>query len=172
VFEVDFPATAARKHAILARRAAELPAVDRRCVTIDFQTERLEDKLAEAGFEAGKPTFWFWEGVSMYLRREAVKGTLRTLASLSGPGWLTMDFWHMVDSPSFTATAHKFSMNLLHFVSEPVTFGIHHEEASDFMRRHGWEMRDVATTAELHRRYGAEGRPMYPGMYVVSATTS
>src|SRR4029453_8053476 len=44
VFEVDFPATSARKARILERHAGELPPVDVRRVEIDFQTQSLEGR--------------------------------------------------------------------------------------------------------------------------------
>ena len=46
-------------------------------VEIDFETQTLADTLGAAGFTTGARTFVVWEGVSMYLTRGAVKGTLR-----------------------------------------------------------------------------------------------
>lgn len=171
VFEVDYPSTAARKARMLGPRAGELPAVDVRRVTIDFQTERLGDKLGAAGFAAGRPTFFFWEGVSMYLSRDAVKSTLHTLRTLGGPGaHLTMDFWHLLDAPDLAATAHRVSAGLLHLLSEPVTFAMHPEDGPDFLRRQGWTARDVADDRELARRYVRDRRTVYPAMWCVYAT--
>lgn len=173
VFEVDYPSTSERKQRILRRHVGEYPQVDVRHVQIDFQTETLEAVLAGAGFEKGARTFFFWEGVSMYLRREAVKGTLATLRSLGGPGSdLTMDFWHVLDSPDLAATAHRFSTNFLHFLSEPVTFALHPEDCPDFMRRQGWAVMEVADAETLLRRYprgegGTEGA--FPATYVIHA---
>ena len=38
------------------------------------------EKLVQAGFDPDKPTFFLWEGVTMYLDREAVESTLRKIA--------------------------------------------------------------------------------------------
>src|SRR5215510_14452541 len=75
VFEVDFPATSRRKARIVARAGGQLPSADVRAVEIDFATDSLEQRLREAGFRARRPCFFVWEGVSMYLTRDAVKAT-------------------------------------------------------------------------------------------------
>jgi methyltransferase (TIGR00027 family) len=81
VFEVDHPATGAWKRA----RVAELEPKARevRFVSVDFERDRLRDALALAGHRADAPTFWIWEGVTMYLRREAVRATLDDVLACS-----------------------------------------------------------------------------------------
>lgn len=171
VYEVDYPATQARKVRLLAPHQAELPAAEVHRVGIDFQSQALEDVLSDAGFAPGRPTFFFWEGVSMYLRRDAVKATLATLHALGGEGsGVVMDFWHLLDSPDLVATAHRMSPGFLHLLAEPVTFALHPEDAPDFLRRLGWQSREVMEGADLVRRYPRPGRSPYPGTYCVWAT--
>lgn len=166
IFEVDHPATQRRKRRI----ADTLSPCDARYVSIDFQTERLEDVLVAAGFVPGKPTFFVWEGVSMYLRRAAVKSTLAALHQLGGPGsQVAFDAWHLLDDPSLMATAHRTGANLLSLIGEPVTFSLHPEDAVDFCGRLGWRITDVADAGELERRYIRDGRRVYPASYVAVA---
>jgi methyltransferase (TIGR00027 family) len=42
--------------------------------------------LCAAGYDARRPAFWLWEGVTMYLRPDAVAANLAALAALSAPG--------------------------------------------------------------------------------------
>lgn len=169
VFEVDHPATAARKRSILAKRQ-DVPTVDIEYVTIDFQTQQLDERLLSAGFQKGARTFFFWEGVSMYLRRDAVKATLQTLAELGGPGSdLTMDYWFYLDHPSVSATAMRLSAGFLHLLAEPILFSMHPEDCPDFMRKNGWAVAAIGTAKELERRYLPDGRRVYPAGYVVAA---
>jgi methyltransferase (TIGR00027 family) len=79
VFEVDHPATQSFKK----QRAADLPRVAKSIVfvEVDFERDRLEERLARAGYRASLPTVWLWEGVVMYLTREATRETLRSIAS-------------------------------------------------------------------------------------------
>ena len=84
IFELDHPSTQAWKR----ERAAllSLPENERHVFApVDFETEDLRDVLDRAGFDWGKPTLFNWLGVVMYLTREAMTTTLRTLAG-AGPG--------------------------------------------------------------------------------------
>jgi methyltransferase (TIGR00027 family) len=84
VFEVDHPASQAWKR----QRSAAIPykAKDVRFVALDFRRDQLEPLIKSGGFDPGKPTFWLWEGVTMYLRREEVSTNLAAFAALSAPG--------------------------------------------------------------------------------------
>jgi methyltransferase (TIGR00027 family) len=173
VFEVDFPATSRRKAKIVAHEADALPAVATVRVEIDFQTQSLADRLVESGFQGGARSFFVWEGVSMYLTRDAVKTTLSTLRQLGGPGSeLAMDFWYYLDEPSLFATAYRASANVLSLIGEPVTFGIHPEDVESFLDRLGLRLLDVADAAALEARYVTDGRRVAPGIYLVHAKTA
>lgn len=172
VFEVDHPATIQRKTLLLARWGADLPVTNRRVVPIDFELDVLQERLARAGFVRGAPTFFIWEGVAMYLTRQAVKDTLTTLAALGGPGSeLCMDLWFLLDQPDAKATVHRMSANLLHVLGEPVVFGIHPEDVDHFLQRQGWVVDDLADQTGLYDRYiPARDRVVYPAQYVLRAT--
>lgn len=172
VFEVDHPATAGRKAAIVDAHADQRPAgLDLRRVTIDFATESLPDRLAANGFVAGKKTVVTWEGVSMYLPRAAVKATLKTLSELLGAGSvLTMDFWVPTDSATLSGTFHRVSGAFLWALGEPVTFGVHPEDCGGLLAREGWTLTEVATHDVLEQRYLRDDRRVYPHNFVVTAT--
>ncbi len=171
VFEVDHPATIQRKTLMLARWGADLPVTNRRVVPVDFEVESLEERLGAAGFSSTEPTFFIWEGVAMYLTRQAVKDTLGTLATLGGTGSeLCMDLWFLLDQPDTKATVHRMSANLLHVLGEPVVFGIHPEDVDHFLQRHGWVVEDLADQTGLYDRYvPSRDRVIYPAQYVLRA---
>jgi methyltransferase (TIGR00027 family) len=172
VYEVDFPATSRRKARIVAGRTRDLPSTCVRLVEIDFQTEPLRERLIASGFRPRARTFFVWEGVSMYLTREAVKSTLRMVRELGGPrSELVMDFWYLLDQPNLRATAYRLSPNLLHLVGEPITFGIHPEDAGPFLERLGFQVREVADAKTLETRYVRDARQVSPGLYMVHAGT-
>jgi methyltransferase (TIGR00027 family) len=83
VFEVDHPATQRYKRKRIGRRVAP---TDVRYVPVDFETERFSPGLERAGFRMGDPSVWIWEGVTMYLRRQAIEQTLDQLTRLSASG--------------------------------------------------------------------------------------
>ncbi|MGC9946356.1 MAG: class I SAM-dependent methyltransferase [Bryobacteraceae bacterium] len=84
VFEVDHPDTQALKR----KRAAAIPAKARQVlfVATDFHEHDMAASLRAAGYDAGRPAFWLWEGVTMYLRPEAVAANLAAFAALSARG--------------------------------------------------------------------------------------
>lgn len=85
VFEVDYPSTQQYKQ----RRVRDLgvsSAKDVRFVTVDFANERFSDRLEEAGHLVDEPTFWIWEGVTMYLPVEATALSLDLIAQRSALG--------------------------------------------------------------------------------------
>lgn len=83
VFEVDFPATGAWKRERLADAGIEVPE-NVAYVGVDFETDDLVARLAEAGFDVVEPAFFLWLGVVPYLSQEAVAATLRAIASVPG----------------------------------------------------------------------------------------
>lgn len=172
LFEVDHPATAGRKSRILARHEADLPPAVVRRVEVDFETQSFRDELRKAGFRERRPTFFFWEGVSMYLTRSAVKRTLETLRAMSAPGsQVVLDLWYLPDEHDLISAARRFSSNLLALLGEPVTFGLHPEDAAPFFSRLGFRLKDVADAAELRRRYFTPTTHVYPTNYVVCAVS-
>src|ERR1700722_14890047 len=66
VFEVDHPATQGWKRARLAEAGLASPA-SLTFAPVDFERQTLADGLAAAGFDAAKPPFFAWLGVTVYL---------------------------------------------------------------------------------------------------------
>lgn len=170
VFEVDHPATAGRKARIIARRRRELPEIDVTRVEVDFEKQSFRRELEKAGFEGERPTFFIWEGVSMYLSRANVKSTLAAVRAMSGAGSeLVMDLWFLPDEPSLLSSARRWSANLLSLLGEPVTFSLHPEDAEPFLARLGFRLRELADADLLRRRYFRARTHLYPTNYIVHA---
>lgn len=91
VFEVDHPATQAWKRARLAEAGIATPA-SLRFAPVDFERESLADRLADAGFEASRASFFTWLGVVPYLTEAAVFSTLSFIAGLPGGANVVFDY--------------------------------------------------------------------------------
>jgi methyltransferase (TIGR00027 family) len=130
VFEVDRPGTQAWKR----DRAAALKhrAKDVRFVSTDFRQNMLAPLLQSAGFDPGKPTFWLWEGVTMYLTEDAVSANLGALAALSPPG-SHLAFTYLQKSGGRVPRSL-----FLALLGEPVRSAYSPEEISDLARTPGW----------------------------------
>ena len=85
VYEVDHPSTQRGKEA--AARAG-LPTLARKLVyvAVDFERDRLTDRLAETGHKPGEPTLWLLEGVVPYLTEGALAGLLGEIGAASCAG--------------------------------------------------------------------------------------
>jgi methyltransferase (TIGR00027 family) len=82
IFEVDHPASQAFKKRRLAAMRIVPPANVTFC-PIDFEGVSLEAGLRAASFDEAQPAFLSWLGVTQYLTRDAILGTLRFVRRLA-----------------------------------------------------------------------------------------
>jgi len=91
VFEVDRPETQdLKKRRIVEILGAAPPNVT--YVAIDFQHEKLSDRLHDAGFEPNRRTFFICEGVTMYLPEQSVRDTLAFVAAQAPGSSIVFDY--------------------------------------------------------------------------------
>ena len=91
VFEVDSPQTQMVKRETLKKAGIDSSRVT--FVPADFETEDWLACLTAAGFDPGERTLFLWEGVTMYLDREAVEDTLRKIASTAHGSVVVFDYF-------------------------------------------------------------------------------
>jgi methyltransferase (TIGR00027 family) len=91
VFEVDHPATQSWKREQLRGGDIVVPQ-SVSFVPVDFESESLAERLRGAGLRGDEPCFFSWLGVSMYLTRTAVAGTLQYIASLPRGSGVVFDY--------------------------------------------------------------------------------
>ncbi|RIX77978.1 class I SAM-dependent methyltransferase [Acidovorax cavernicola] len=80
IYEVDHPATQQLKRQCLAACGVP-PSASVHFVEADLSTESLGAALARSSFDAARPTFFSWLGVTVYLTREANLAALRDITS-------------------------------------------------------------------------------------------
>ena len=92
VFEVDQPGPQAWKRHRLIELGYGIPEW-LRLVPVDFEAgDSWWERLAESGFDAGRPAIVASTGVSMYLTKDAIAATLRQVAALAPRSTLAMTF--------------------------------------------------------------------------------
>jgi methyltransferase (TIGR00027 family) len=148
VFEVDHPATQGDKRA----RIAELPPPvgEVTFVPVDFERDALGDALGSAGHDGSAPTCWIWEGVVMYLTRDAVRGTLAAVAQRSAPESTLIVNYH-------TTRRGLFAQLIFRLIGEPQISAWTPEEMAADLRSVGFEVREDSGMAAWNERF-AEGR--------------
>ena len=85
VFEVDHPSTQKRKIELVKKMMDPLPS-NVVYVPIDFNKEKLPQRMFQSGYNKDKMSLFIWEGVTPLLTAEAVDETLQFVAKNSGPG--------------------------------------------------------------------------------------
>lgn len=92
VFEVDKPGPQAWKRRRLIDLGLGIPPF-LRLVPVDFEAgDASWERLATAGFDSARPAIVASAGVSMYLSRDAITGTMREVAALAPGSTLVMSF--------------------------------------------------------------------------------
>jgi methyltransferase (TIGR00027 family) len=120
-FEIDAPATQVVKRKLLAKTGIDSTGIT--FVSANFETEDWLTKLIDAGFDPGKSTLFIWEGVMMYLDREAVEATLRKIARTAKGSVVAFDYFtsEVLESQTFFMRTVRASLNSF---GEPLKFGI------------------------------------------------
>jgi methyltransferase (TIGR00027 family) len=90
VFEVDSPQTQMVKRETLKKAGIDSSGVT--FVPADFEKEDWFAGLTAVGFDPDELTLFLWEGVTMYLDREAVEDTLRKIASTAHGSVVAFDY--------------------------------------------------------------------------------
>jgi len=144
VFEVDHPATQGEKRA----RVTELPPAVGTVsfVSIDFEREALGAVLDRAGHDPSSPTCWIWEGVVMYLTREAMRSTLAGIAGRSATGSTLIVNYH---------SAHRRFLASLMFrlIGEPQISAWTREEMAADLESAGFAVREDSGMDDWNRRF-------------------
>ncbi|HEU4786567.1 MAG TPA: class I SAM-dependent methyltransferase [Gemmatimonadaceae bacterium] len=148
VFEIDHPATQGDKRAHLS----ELPPTRALIsfVSIDFERESLASVLERAGHNRSSPTCWIWEGVVMYLTRDAMRATLADIAGRSAPGSTLIVNYHTVH--------RRFVARLIYrLIGEPQISAWSPDEMAADLRSVGFVVREDSGMADWNDRF-AQGQ--------------
>lgn len=157
VFEVDHPATQGDKRA----RVAGLPPAEGNIqfVSVDFERESLDQVLERSGHDRSAPTCWIWEGVVMYLTREAMRATLAHVARRSTAGSTLIVNYH---------TQHRRWLSRLMFrlIGEPQISAWTPEELAADLAAAGFAVREDTGMREWNARFANEEARVERGSYM------
>ena len=157
VFEVDHPATQNDKRAHLAELPPATGIVS--FVPIDFEREPLGVALDRAGHDRSSPTCWIWEGVVMYLTRDAMHATLASVADRSAPASTLIVNYHRL---------HRRLLARLIFrlIGEPQISAWTLEEMAADLRSVGFGVREDSGMADWNDRFAQGEAKVERGFYM------
>jgi methyltransferase (TIGR00027 family) len=156
VFEVDHPATQAWKRHRLQESGIHL-ADTVTFVPVDFEHERLMDRLVASGFDANAPAFGSWLGVLPYLTREAAEGTLRALGRLPQRSGVAFDY--AVERASLSSQQQAAFDSLAERVAragEPFRLAFMPADLRELLAECGFARVEDLDGEAIHARYFAE----------------
>jgi methyltransferase (TIGR00027 family) len=174
IFEVDHPATQARKREMLAAAAIAVPET-LSFVAVDFEREKLSERLEAAGFKATERSFFSWLGVVPYLTEAAIFSTLGFVAQLPGGAEVVFDYVNPAASISAATgrAAHQALAARVAAVGERFQSYLDTGLLSAKMRAAGFRHVDDIGPAELAARFYPETERSAPtrGGHIMHAAT-
>lgn len=154
-FEMDLPATSARKQEMAKAVLTKIPA-SLTYVAIDFNTQSIVETLKKEGYQENLLTLFIWEGVSYYITEAAVKGTLEFVARHSAPGSTLIFDYMMAAVPRGDFSKYRdgrFSALRVKLAGEPFTFGFEEGQAPGFVQKCGLTVKMDMGPREMAQHY-------------------
>ena len=153
VYELDHPATLKIKLEKVKKIFGSLP--DHVVyVPIDFEKEKLAERLFESGYDRNLKTVFIWEAVSYYLTAEEVEGTLAFIVNNSGEGSsIIFDymFQSVLDGTSKWKGAKKWQRAIRR--SDGRNFGMEEGTVEEFLSNRGFHQVKDASGEFLKSTY-------------------
>ncbi|MDE2912557.1 MAG: class I SAM-dependent methyltransferase [Paracoccaceae bacterium] len=164
VFELDHPATQTLKFRRMADAGIAKPD-NVRYVASDLTEESVFNALERSGFDARIPAMFSWFGVTYYLERDTVRGTLASIADNCAPGSsILFDYLASLDSvaPEFRAL-HQDCGDFVARRGEPWLSDFDPPALADFLTPIGFEVVENIEPDQVSDRYPADHQGLiYP----------
>ncbi|MDO6429132.1 SAM-dependent methyltransferase [Flavitalea sp. BT771] len=163
VIEIDHPDTARRKLQVLEHHAPTLPG-NTRYLSIDFDRQSLEDLFRQQHVDLSVPTTLIWEGVTNYLRKEAVDAVFGLAAQLPKGSFIIFTYVDrkVLEDPAAFFGAERL-LNDLAAIEERWTFGFRPEELPTYLAGFGMRLIKDTGAADYRQRYLPERKKILKG---------
>ena len=151
VFEVDHPSTQKPKVATLkVVIKGDFPDWVT-FVPVDFERDKLDERLLAAGYRRDLKTLFIWEGVTPYLTAESVDRTLSLVVAISSRGsMIIFDYLYAsAVEPNSKVRWAKALQRRAERLGEPLRFGIEGSEIEAFLKARGFSEVKRITASEL-----------------------
>ena len=154
-FEMDLPATIARKEEMARAVMEKLPA-SLVYVPIDFNTQSILERLKTAGYREDLLTLFIWEGVTYYITEAAVDGTLRFVAGHSAPGSAIVFDYVRAEVVRGDFSQYKdgrFTALRCALAGEPWVFGFEENQSRTFVEKCGLQIKSDMGPEDMAKHY-------------------
>lgn len=154
VFEIDHPATQVFKRSRLAELGWDLP-VQLHFIPADFNQESLTEALQRSDYDPQARTFFSWLGVTMYLTRDTVLATLRTITDISPTGSTVIFDYFDPDAfdPEKAAPRVQGMMRQVQKLGEPMKAGFVPSTLDADLHLVGLRLQEQLSPSDIQERY-------------------
>jgi methyltransferase (TIGR00027 family) len=139
IYEIDIQTTQKRKIDILKTKGLEI-SKKVTYLSVNFETDNVEEALSKASFNSGTRTLYIWEGVTYYLTRDTIKRILNLIGTHSSNASIVC-FDYLADKID--------SMN----AAEPYQFVVDKEELKTLLSEHNFRIIEHIDSKEMIKRY-------------------
>ncbi|OPX86285.1 MAG: putative S-adenosyl-L-methionine-dependent methyltransferase [Pelotomaculum sp. PtaB.Bin104] len=154
VFEIDHPATQSFKRNRLTDLGWNVPE-QLHFLPANFTQKNLTEVLADSAYNPQAAACFNWLGVTMFLTRDAVVGTLRAIADLA-PAGSSVIFDYMDTDVFVTGRTPKrvqFLMESVRRLGEPVICGFNPLTLDRDLANLGFHLEENLTPSDIQERY-------------------
>ena len=170
VFEVDHPDSQRIKKEKVRKIFGHIP--DHVVyVPVDFEKEKLDERLFACGYDKDLKTLFIWEGVTVYITAEAVDETLAFMVNNSGKGSsIIFDYVYKSVIDGRIKGSEKMTGPIAK-IGETFKFGIEEGTLEEFLGKRGfYKVKDVNAELLEDRYFKNTNRKAYPYYGIVHAT--
>ncbi|MDD7515237.1 class I SAM-dependent methyltransferase [Ruminococcus flavefaciens] len=150
IFEIDHPDTQRYKLDKIAQLEWNIPK-NVHFVSVDFEKERMTEKLIESGFDLNKKTFFSILGVSYYLTLDVFSETLAQIAKLSALGSVVV-FDYPIKSGDFPRRVYRLE-KITECLGEVMQGGFDYNEVSRALYSLGFQIDTYMPPEKVQVKY-------------------
>ncbi|MFQ5342827.1 MAG: SAM-dependent methyltransferase [Anaerolineae bacterium] len=152
VYEVDLPQVIQMKKAELERLFGRVPA-HVKLISLDFDSQDLEDALRQAGYSETEPIFFIWEGVTQYISETAVRKVFKFFEKVPAGSQLVFTYVRK----DFIEGRQMYGLKVLYnrtvVKGRLWQFGLEPESIGAFLNQYSWKEVEQVGNAEYQERY-------------------
>jgi methyltransferase (TIGR00027 family) len=153
VFEVNHPDTQIMKRERLAAMAIT-PPKELTFVPVNFEIDRLDERLHAAGFDSAQPALFSWLGVSMYLPVKAVRFIFQYVKTTAPGSSIVFDYMAPLASTHFSTRVRlRVLACLLALKGEPWRTFFDPAELTEILKSTGYRRMDDMDWHAINARF-------------------
>jgi methyltransferase (TIGR00027 family) len=154
IFEMDVPVTQNDKIDCYRKKGIVIPG-NLVFIPIDFEKQRITERLSESGFAMNKKSLFILEGLTMYLQSESVDQTFKIIQEYAGQGSKIV-FDYIYASVLRNEKLYYGEPGMLRRtakVNEAWVFGIEKGSIDEFLTKYGFEILSHMNSSDLESMF-------------------